>query len=769
MSEKIPGHAQAVVIGGGIAGCNMAYHLATLGWKDVVVLERQKLSSGTTWHSAGNVTRLVSSLSTMRHYKYAGELYARLEKETGQATGWRQCGRVMMARTPVRIAELKRMKTMGRANGVPVEEISAKEVGEKLPIMRTDDLIGAIWSPTDGRVNPTDALMALVKGARTNGARFIEEIAVTGISTANGRVRGVETDKGFIASETVIVAAGLWGRRIAAMAGVDAPLYAAEHFYILTKPMGIPFMMPTFRDPDGLIYGREDVGGLLVGAFDIGAKALPVEKLPEDFAFSLLNEDWDQFEPYMKTAIHRIPSLEKAEIRMLLNGPESFTPDGEPLVGEAPGLRGLHLFCGFNSGGVTYTPSTSKALAERIVYGRTDTDLTNCDPRRFGPFNATEGFLKARVTEMPSFHFFVHEAGHEFETGRELRLSPVHARFAEKKALFGAVFGWERPKYIGENGAGMAEAIAAECKAAREAVALFDRTSLSKTLVHGPEAGAYLDTLSLRPLDMAVGEARASAFLNAHAGVEALPVIVRIAEDEYVVLAEAEAGRHVEDWLARNLPGATNATVTDASGLYAALGLRGPATAKVLAGAGAGELSGTAPLVELGYARGRAVADAFGDDRLVLVEAEYAENVYEALIAAGAGHGLVHAGWFASEALRAADGRPAWGVDVSGTTDARAALGPLSTKGGRSFMGAGALTSGKAPALVRRCFALKGNPKAQGSEPILSAGKVIGITTSGAQVPWLGRTVVMGYVPAKDAEEVEIEVERYALTPHAGG
>ncbi|MFN0044758.1 MAG: FAD-dependent oxidoreductase [Alphaproteobacteria bacterium] len=771
MSETFPTHAQAVVIGGGIAGCNMAYHLAKLGWRDVVVVEKQKLSSGTTWHSAGNVTRLVSSLSTMRHYKYAGELYSSLEAETGQATGWRRCGRVMMARTPERISELKRMKSMGKLLGIPVEEISPKEVGEKLPIMRTEDLVGAIWSPSDGRVNPTDALMALVKGARARGVRFVEDTAVTGIARRDGRVTGVETSNGPIATEIVVNAAGLWSRRIATGAGVDAPLYAAEHFYILTKPMGMPADMPTFRDPDGLIYGREDVGGLLVGAFDIGAKALPVERIPEKFAFSLLNEDWDQFEPYMKTAIHRIPALETAQIRMLLNGPESFTPDGDPLVGEAPGLKGFYLFCGFNSGGVTYSPGTSRALAERIVEGKTDTDLAHLDPRRFGPCHATEGFLKARVTEMPSFHFFVHEAGHEFKTGRDLRLSPVHTAFAARKSLFGASFGWERPKYLGENGATMTDAIAAECTAARERAALFDRSSLAKILVQGGDAGAYLDSLSLRPLDMAPGEARPTAFLNGRGGVEALPVVVRLTDGDFLVLAEAESGDHVIDWLKRNVPATRHVAVTDVSNAYAALGLRGPATDGILAGAGASAIEGTAPLVELGYARGRAVSGAFGNDRLILVESEFAANVYEAILEAGAKSGMAHAGWFASEALRLFDGRPAWGIDTGAATDARATFGAVAVKGSRNFMGLGAMRTAGAPRLVRRCLILKGNPRPQGSEPILGAGKLVGATTSGAQIPWLGRTIVMGHVPAKGAgaSSVEIEAQIYAAEIHATG
>jgi glycine/D-amino acid oxidase-like deaminating enzyme/glycine cleavage system aminomethyltransferase T len=757
----LPTHAQVVVIGGGIAGANMAYHLAEIGWRDVVVLERQQLSSGTTWHSAGNVTRLVGSLATMRSYAYAGELYERLEKETGQPTGWKQCGRVMMARIPERMAELRRMVSMGRILNIPIEEIPAKAVSEKLPLLKSDDLLGAIWGPTDGRVNPTDALMALVKGARKAGVRFHENVRVTGIAQKGGRVTGVETSEGTVACEAVVNAAGLWSRQIGKMAGVDVPLYAVEHFYLLTKPIkGVVPDMPTFRDPDGLIYGREDVGGLLVGAFDIGAKALPVETLPDPFAFSLLSEDWDQFEPYMKTAIHRIPALETAEVRMLLNGPESFSPDGNPLVGEAPGLKGFFLLCGFNSSGVTHSPSMARAIAQWIVTGAPQEDLSAVDVRRFGPFNATEAFLKARVTEMPSHHFFINEAGYSYKTGRDLRLSPIHEPLKAAGAQFGTAYGWERPAWFGGE-TEHATAMAKECMAARETVALFDRSSLGKILVHGRDAAAYLDSLLATELPRKAGRARPGVFLNAKGGVQGLPVVVRT-EDGFLVLVGADETLHVHDWLASNIPSNMAVAVTEASNGFAAFGLVGPKTNALLKEAGAEDLESSAPLVECGYSRPRAVANAFGDDRLLVVETEYGMNVYEALLEAGKNHGLVHAGWLASEALRVAAGRPLWGVDVGTDTDGRA-LGIPFKKG--AFMGCGAVAGKSGRGSVLRAFTLKGGtPRSQGAEPVFAKGRVMGVTSSGSFVPWLSRTAVIAELPARaDGLSVAVEAKDYAL------
>lgn len=769
MSDTLPAHAQVVIVGGGISGCNMAYHLAKLGWRDIVLVERQQLSSGTTWHSAGNVTRLVTGLNMMRHHAYAGELYSRLEAETGQAVGWRQCGRVILARTEARLAELRRLKTTGRALGIDIHEITPKEAERKIPVMQAKDALGAIWCPTDGRVNPTDLLMALIKSARQAGTRVFENTRVTGFRAKGGRVTGVVTDKGEITTEIVVNCAGLWGRQIGAMAGVTVPLYADEHFYILTKPIpGVAPDMPTFRDPDGLIYGREDVGGLLVGCFDMNAKALPLERIPDDFSFSLLNEDWDQFEPYMETAIKRIPVLETAEVRMLLNGPESFTPDGNPIVGEAPGLRGFFVMAGMNSAGVTSSASTARALAEWIAEGHPTQDLTDLDIRRFGRFHGGEDFLKARVSEIPSFHFFIHDAGHDFQTGRDMRLSTLHGRLAARGARFGSAFGWERPTWFAENGKDHASAVAAECHAAVTSVALFDRASLGKIRVEGPDASALLQSLAANDMALKPGEARATVFLNARGGVESLPVVVRLDGESWLVLTGPEQTARDRDWIARHAPATARVAIRDASAAWGALGLRGPATGKLLATLGGGEPRGLSS-IELGYAPVRAVRDVFGDDWLLLTPSEFAASLYDAIAASEPAP--VAAGSLASEALRLGDGRPAWGLDVTDQTHALSASLGDAVEPGKSdtFLGSGALKGAAPPGLVRRCFAVAGDgARPQAAAPVLLRNKVIATVTSAAWAPHLDRTLVMAYVPARAGAGLVVDAEGHerALEPH---
>lgn len=766
MSDKLPSHAQAVIVGGGIAGANLAYHLAKRGWRDVVMVERQQLSSGTTWHSAGNVTRLVTGLNTMRHHAYAGELYSALEAETGQSLAWRQCGRVILARTEARVAELHRLKTTGRSLGIDMHIISPREAEEKIPVIQAKDTLRAIWCPTDGRVNPTDALMALIKSAKQGGLRVFENTGVTGVRADAGRVTGVVTDKGEIKTDVVINCAGLWGRQLGALTGVTVPLYAVEHFYLLTKPIaGVKPDMPTFRDPDGLIYGREDVGGLLVGCFDEGAKALPLERIPSDFSFSLLNEDWDQFEPYLETAIKRIPALETAEVTMLLNGPESFTPDGNPIAGEAPGLRGYFIMAGLNSAGVTSSPSIGRALADWIVEGHPCEDLTDLDPRRFGPFHGGEAFLKARVSEIPSFHFFIHDAGHDFTTGRGMRLSPLHGRLAARGAHFSSVFGWERPTWFEENGPDHASATAAECRAAANHAALFDRTSLGKILVQGPDAGALLQSLAANDTTLVVGDARATAFLDARAHVACLPVIAHLDADSWLVLSAPEQAMRDRDWIARHTPASARVTISDASGAWAAIGLRGPASGALLQAVGCEARAGA---TMIGYAPAHAVTNTFDDDFLLLTRTEFACELFDQLSLAEPRPVL--AGSLAGEALRLGDGRPAWGLDVTDQTHAlTASLGDLvDAKKGDAFLGSGALLGAKPPSHIRRCFTVAGDgPRPQAAAPVLLRGKVVGTVTSAAWAPHLNQMLVMAQVPARagDGLVVDAEGEERALEP----
>ncbi|MGI9303528.1 MAG: FAD-dependent oxidoreductase [Gammaproteobacteria bacterium] len=406
LSDALPQHAQVVIIGGGIVGCSVAWHLTKLNCTEVVLLERRQLGSGTTWHSAGNIIRMDCSPAMMEIYRYGAELCAEIERETGQAVGWRNCGRVMVARTRERMAEFERIAAAGKAAATEVDFVTPREIAEKLPLMRTDDLLGGLWSPGDGRVNPTDLLTAYARGARSRGALLVENTEVSDISTRNNRVSGVVTPEGEIGCELVVNCAGLWTRHLGLRHDVSIPLYPTEHFYLLTAPIdGIDPMMPTFRDPDGLVYGREEVGGLLFGCFDRNAKPIDPMSLPGNFAFSLLDEDWEQFGPYMLEGIHRIPALEHAGVRTLLNGPESFTPDGSPVVGEAPNLKGYFVLAGMCSSGITTSAGLGRILASWIVDGEPGVDISRFDIGRFSTEQNEESWLREQVRHVPSGHF----------------------------------------------------------------------------------------------------------------------------------------------------------------------------------------------------------------------------------------------------------------------------------------------------------------------------------------------------------------------------
>jgi len=507
MAGPVPSHARAVIIGGGIVGCSVAYHLTRLGWRDVVLLERRQLSCGTTWHAAGLVGQLRSSHNLTRLASYGAVLYERLEAETGQATGFRRCGSISVARTAERLIELKRGASMAKCFGVDIEVISPREAGRLWPLMRTDDLVGAVWIPRDGRTNPIDTTLALAAGARQGGAVIIEGVTVTGIHRECGVAAGVSTDHGDITCDVVVNCAGLWGRAVGRMAGVNVPLHASEHFYIVTEPFaGVTRELPVLRDTDGGIYVREEVGGLLMGGFEPVAKPWGMDGVPADFAFSLLPEDWEHFRVFMDPAIERIPVLETAPVRRHVNGPESFTPDNRYMLGEAPELRRFFVGAGFNSVGIASAAGAGKALAEWIVGGEPSMDLWDVDIRRFMPFQGNGDYLRERTREVVGLLYAMHWPFRQPETARGMRRSVLHDRLAARRAVFGVVAGWERanwfatdgvePRYVytygRQNWFGCA---AAEHRAVREAVGLFDQSSLAKFLLQGPDAAAVLQRL----------------------------------------------------------------------------------------------------------------------------------------------------------------------------------------------------------------------------------------------------------------------------------
>ncbi len=782
MSDPFPTQARAVVIGGGAMGCSTLYHLAKFGITDAVLLERQQLTAGTTWHSAAQVRRLRASNNLTQLIKYSAELYAALEAETGQSTGWSRTGSLSIATSADRFAFIKRQAALAAAFGVDTEVMSGAEAGRIWPLMATDDIVGAVYAPDDGRVNPSDLCQALAKGARARGARIFEDTEVTGFDIRDGRVAGVRTARGDIACEIVVNCAGLWGHRVADLAGVAAPLHACEHFYLLTKPIpGIEGHLPTLGDHDNYLYIRDDVGGLLVGCFEPNAKGLPLDRLPNDFAFDLLNEDWDHFEPMMENALRRIPALETAEVRMLLNGPESFTADGAFLMGEAPELAGFYLGCGMNSMGVASSGGAGRALAEWIVEGKPTMDLSPVDIRRFQAFQNNPNLLAARIPEELSRHYAIGYPGREFETARGVRRSPVHDALAAAGAQFGERHGWERATWFrppGQEGAiplrygkpYWHEAVAAECRAARETAALFDQGSFGKLLVEGPEACALLQRVSANDVDVAPGRIVYTAMLNERAGFESDLTIMRTGAERFLMVTGTGQARRDADWLRRHTGPSDRVAVTEVSGAIAVFGLMGPRAVEILQALTDQDLSRVAfPLftrreIAIGPVMAAAACLSYVGEAgfEIYIAAEMAASLHEALLEAGAGLGLRHAGTHAMTALRIEKGYRAWGHDVTPDDTPDEAGLAFAVKAGKQvpFTGRAALLAARERPLARRLVHLAlPEPDAWpiGDEPILKGGEIVGQITSAAFGHTLGHAVAMGYVRLNGAAPSEVE------------
>lgn len=783
MEQSIPAAAQVIVVGGGAMGCSTAYHLAKFGCRDVILLEREKLTSGTTWHAAGLVRQLRATANLTSLIRYGASLYASLEAETGQSTGWRQTGSLSVAAHPDRFIHIKRMASLARMFGLEADVVDIHDVRRLWPLCRTDDLVGAVWSPSDGRVNPSDLCAAYAKGARMHGARIFEGVKVTGVRVRNGRVAGVDTNHGPIASEVVVNCAGLWARQVAGLAGAIAPLHACYHYYLLTKPMrGIEGHLPTLSAQDEHLYVRDDVGGLLVGCFEPHAKALPLEKLPENFAFDLMDEDWDHFEPILKGAIHRIPALETAEARMLLVGPESFTPDERFLLGESAELKGFFVGGGMNSVGIATSAGAGKALAEWILAGEPTMDLWQVDIRRFAPFHNNIRALRERAPETLAVHHYIPYPGRQHETVRNLRLSPLHERLAAKGAEFHERAGWERPVAFRRGRRisfdltfgrpGWLDASGEEHRAAREATAVFDQTSFAKLLVQGRDAERVLQSLCANDVAAPVRRIVYTAMLNPRGGYESDLTVMRWAEDAFLLVTGAAQGVRDALWIRRHLGPDDFVTVTDVTSAYAVLGVMGPRSRELLTRADASGLDNDShPYlwwrdVEIGHSVVRAARVTYVGELgwELYAPTEFARNVYDALHEAGADLGLLDAGYHALNSLRIEKGYRAWGAELSpDETPFEAGLGFAVKLDKGDFVGREALLAKKSEGPPRkRLLQFKAeNPDAflHGGEPIVWRGRYVGQVTSAAFGHTIGRPVAMGYVRAVEDATVADMVE----------
>jgi glycine cleavage system aminomethyltransferase T/glycine/D-amino acid oxidase-like deaminating enzyme len=796
----LPARARIVVVGGGIAGCSTAYHLAKLGEKDVLLLEQGKLTCGTTWHAAGLVGQMRPNRTMTQMSRYGIELYSTLEAETGLATGWKRCGSVNVARTPERMKVLRKQLSLARSFGVECTEIGPAEAGTLFPPMRTDDLQGAMWIPGDGKANPADLTMSLARGARLGGVRVVEEAEVVAVRHDLGpggrTVRGVRVrhggDEVEIECERFVNCAGQWARQLGTLAGVGVPLWSAEHFYIVTGHIdGAHPMLPVMRDPDGCIYYKEEVGGLLMGGFEPKAKPWRVDPIPSTFQFQLLDEDWEQFEPLMAAALHRTPCLETAEIKMLLNGPESFTPDGNFILGEAPELRGFFVCAGFNSAGIANSGGAGRLIAEWIVGGEPPGDLADVDICRFAPHWANKKALAERTGETLGLHYAMRWPRQELETARPLRTSPLHDWLAGRGAVFGSKNGWERPNWFRPAGAasaavcslsvdeptlgkpGWLAAVIAEQRATRQAVALYDQSSFGKLLVQGTDALALLQRACANEMDVAPGRMVYTPTLNARGGYESDVTVTRLDADRFlVVTGSAQATRDL-DWLARQRRAGEHATLTEASGMFSVLSLMGPNARALLGRAGGAETAAALDAsslafahtreIDVGFARVRAARMSYvgGPGFELYVPAEMARHVALALHAASEGLGpdggmLADAGYFTLDALRIEAGRRAWGAELGPDETPFEAGGMFAVSLGKAadFIGREALLRAQGQPLRKKLVTIvpaSAETYLWGGEALLVEGQPAGEITSAGWSAAAGRCIGLGYLRGEQA------------------
>ncbi len=773
--EQLPAQAQVVVIGGGIVGCSVAYHLTKLGLSDVLLLERKKLTCGTTWHAAGLVGQLRATQNLTRLAQYSAELFSNLENETGRATGFKQCGSLAVANNAERFEELKRGASMAKCFGVEVEIVSAAEAARMWPLMNARDLVGAVYLPHDGQTDPTDTTLALAKGAQMGGATVVEQVAVTGIHRKNGRVTGVATSRGDVQAETVINCAGMWAQQLGALCGVNVPLHAAEHFYIVTVPIdGLPTDLPVLRDPDSFTYFKGEAGAILAGFFEPNAKPWGMDGIPEDFEFGTLPEDWDHLEPVLEKMMQRVPVLEETRVHTLFNGPESFTPDDNYHLGEAPELKGFFVAAGFNSIGIVSSGGAGKVLADWIVNGHPPMDLWDVDIRRNMFFQGNRNYLRARVTEGLGLLYEMHWPFKQYRTGRGVRKSPLHTRMQGQGACFGEAAGWERPNWFApeevtpeyEYSYGRQnwfEFSAGEHRAIRENVGLIDQTSFVKFLLQGRDAVQVLNRVCGNDLDVPVGKIVYTQLLNERGGIEGDVTVTHLTGDAYFIVDSAAAQTRNYYWIRSQVRPDECANLTDVTSGYAVLGVMGPNSREFLQSLTSADLSNaafpfaTAQEIELGYARVRAARITYVGELgwELYIPTEFAAGVYDVIEQAGKAVGLAHCGYHAVNSLRIEKGYRHWGHDITDEdTPIEAGLG-FAVKFSKEahFNGRERLLYQKESGVPKRLvtFALEeANNLLYHNEPICRDGEIVGYITSGMFGHTIGTAIGLGYVNHED-------------------
>jgi 4-methylaminobutanoate oxidase (formaldehyde-forming) len=781
MSAALPASADVVVIGGGIAGCSVAYHLAKAGCRNVLLLERRQLTCGTTWHAAGLVGQLRATQTMTRIAQYTAGLIPQLEAETGQATGFRQNGSISIATTPERLEELKRAASSARTFGLEVRVLAPDDVAALYPILDRADVVGGVHLPKDGQTNPVDTTRALAAGARQAGARIMEQVVVREVIVERGRVVGVETDQGRIATPAVVNAAGMWARSLAAQSGVALPLLACEHFYAVTEQVpGLPADLPVLRDLDGRLYVKEEAGKVLFGCFEAKAKPWGLDGIPEDFCFDELPPDLDHFTPAVERALHRLPVLQGVGIRTFFNGPESFTPDNRYHLGEAPEVAGYYVIAGFNSTGIQSAAGAGKLLAEMILEGAPSMDIGDVDIRRAMPEQAALPYLTARVAESLGWLYDMHWPFRQPETMRGQRRSPLHDALAARGACHGEVALWERPNWFAAPGE-RAEyryswgrqnwfaRAAEEHQAVREAAGLFDLSSFTVLRLSGPDALAVLQRVSTADIDAPVGAARYTLWLNARGGIETDLTVLRLGAEEFLIVTAAAHRVRDMAWLRRNIPGAARVSLADETGHHAVLGLAGPASRAILARLTDAHLGNDA--FPFGTCRRMQVAGcAVLAARLsytgelgweLYARPEDAVPLLDSLLQTGAAHGLRLAGFHALDQLRLEKGFRHAGADIGALdTPFEAGLGALCRFAKPAgFIGREALSALRGARPGRRLIHLRlldPAPLLYHDEPILLRGRIVGRVSSGAYGHTLGGAVALGWIEWTEQAEAAL-------------
>lgn len=799
----LPSHAQIVVIGGGIIGCSTAYHLARDHKADVILLEQGTLTSGSTWHAAGLVGQLRSSASITRVLKYSVDLYKGLEAETGLATGWKMTGCLRLATNQDRWTEFRRLATTAGSFGMEMHLISPEEVKRMWPLMNVDDLVGASWLPTDGQASPSDITQSLARGARMHGAKIVENVRVTGFEMKDGRILKVKTTLGDIACEKVVNCAGQWARQVGDMAGINVPLQPVKHQYIITEKIyGLSTDAPTIRDPDRRTYFKEEVGGLVMGGYEPNPQPWTTGDVPNEWAFRLFDDDFDHFEQHMTQAIERVPALEKVGVKQMINGPESFTPDGNFILGVAPECKNMFVGAGFNAFGIASGGGAGWVLAQWVVDGEAPLDLWVVDIRRFAGMHRDRQWVLDRTLEAYGKHYTIGFPHEEYESGRPRLVSPLYERLKTHGAVFGSKLGWERPNWFAPAGSEAKDiysmgrqnwfsAVGEEHAHVREAVGVFDQSSFSKYEFSGSDAAKALDWICANDVSKPVGRLTYTQLLNTRGGIEADLTVARFTEDKFYIVTGTGFRTHDFGWIDDHIPAGMDVTFTDVTEDWGTLSLMGPKARDVLAAVTDADVSNGA--FPFGHAREIPIAGHTVRALRVTYVGELGwelhvpigaiGEVFDALMAAGKVHGIRPIGYRALESLRLEKGYRAWGSDITpNDTPFEAGLGwAVKLRKNTDFNGRRALEGLQDAPLKKRLAGFTvDNPDIVlvGRETILRNGEPVGYLTSGGFGYTIGKNIGYGYVRNADgvsddylldgAYELVVAMEKTPAKIHLG-